>query len=139
MGPLMPQGKPELTTDSLACLLPKAGGKLILHRGYGEWCVQGLGCRGGLGVLLARLGGVLCRRHTQSSAFAPNTLSLLQAPQKLAVGLFGLFVSFGSRICPNCACAQLLLVPCSFFVFCCSKRDVSRCRHCSIAARVPGL
>ena len=34
---------------------------------------------------------------------------------------------------PNCACMKLFLVPCSFFVFCCSRRGVSKCKHCSIA------
>jgi len=28
---------------------------------------------------------------------------------KVTLGFFGLFVSFGSRICPNCACMQLFL------------------------------
>ena len=33
---------------------------------------------------------------------------------------------------------QLFLVPYSFFVFCCSKRGMSRCQHCSTAAKGPG-
>ena len=56
---------------------------------------------------------------------------------KVAVGFFGLFVSFGSRICPTGACTQLFLVPYSFFVFCCSRRGVSRCKHCSTSAKGP--
>ena len=55
----------------------------------------------------------------------------------MAVGIFGLFVSFGSSICPNCTCTQLFLVPYSFFVFCCWRRGVSRCKHCSSAAKRP--
>ena len=34
----------------------------------------------------------------------------------------------------NWACMQLFLAPYCFFVFCCSKSSVSRCKHCS---RVP--
>ena len=57
-----------------------------------------------------------CSRHR---VFAPGS-------SKVAVGIFGLFVTFGSRICPNCACTQLFLVPYSFFVFCYSRRGVFR-------------
>ena len=42
-----------------------------------------------------------------------------------------------SRICPNCACMQLFLVPYSFFELCCLKRGVSRCKPCSTAAEGP--
>ena len=45
------------------------------------------------------------------------------------------FCTFWSRISPNCACTQLYLVPYSSFVFCRWKRDVSRCKLCSIAAK----
>lgn len=40
-----------------------------------------------------------------------------------------------SAIYSNCACTQLFLVPCSFFLFCCRKRCFSRRKHCS---SVPG-
>ena len=42
-----------------------------------------------------------------------STLVLLQGSSKVAVGLFFFlhFVSFGSRIYPNCTCRQLYLVP----------------------------
>ena len=43
-----------------------------------------------------------------------------------------------SVICPNCACTQLFLVPHSFFVLCCSRRNLSRCKHCSKGFQVPG-
>ena len=42
-----------------------------------------------------------------------------------------------SRICPNCACSQLFLVPYSFFVFRCSKRCLFWCKHCSKGSQVP--
>ena len=38
------------------------------------------------------------------------------------------FVSFGFRICPNCSCTQLSLIPHSFFIFYCSRRSMSRCK-----------
>ena len=62
-----------------------------------------------------------CRGHVQYPAFAPGS-------SKVAVGGFGLF---WSRICPNYTWMQLFLVPYSFFVFCCWRRGVSRCKHCS--------
>ena len=48
-----------------------------------------------------------------------STLILLQILQKWQLGfLVSLYLS--SRICPNCPCMQLFLVPCNFFTFCCS-------------------
>ena len=47
------------------------------------------------------------------------------------------FCIFWSRICPNCTCTLLFLVPYSFFVFRSSRRGVSRCKHCSTAAKGP--
>ena len=47
------------------------------------------------------------------------------------------FVSFVSRICSNCSCTQLFLVPNSFFVFCCWRRSMSRCKHCYTVAKDP--
>ena len=40
-------------------------------------------------------------------------------------------------ICPSCACAQLFLVPHSSFVLCCSRRNLSRCKHCSKGFQIP--
>ena len=67
----------------------------------------------------------------------------LQALQKFQFGFFVcgggwggcLFVSFGSRVCPNSTCTQLFLVSRSFF-FCCWSRDVYRCRHCRKGSQV---
>ena len=47
------------------------------------------------------------------------------------------FLYLLSRICPNCACTQLFLVPYSFFVFCCSRRCLSRCKHSRRGSQVP--
>ena len=73
------------------------------------------------------LSGTVCRCvYTQHPV-------LLPAPQLD----FGLFISFVSLIWPNCACRQLLLVPYSFFVFYCSRRRLSRSKHCSKGFQVP--
>ena len=66
--------------------------------------------------------------------FAPGSSEMA-----VGVGFFWSFISFGSRICPNCACTQLFLVPYSFFVFCSLRRGVSRCKRCSKGSQVPGL
>ena len=42
-----------------------------------------------------------------------------------------------SRICTHCACLQLFLVLYRFFVFCCSRRGVSKDKHCSKGSQVP--
>ena len=75
------------------------------------------------------LGGALCRDHTQYPAFAPST-------SEVAVGFWPfcilLFIIF-----PNCACMQLSLVPYSFFIFCCSRRCLPRCKHSSKGSQIP--
>ena len=82
-------------------------------------------------------GGGVCRGQAHYLCFCPRHPIFAPGSSKLAVGFFGLFVSFGSRICPNCAYTQLFLVPYSFFVFCCSRKGVSRCKYCSTAAKGP--
>ena len=67
-------------------------------------------------------------------AFAPNTQFLLPAPQKEQLDFLGIF---WSRICPDWPCTQFFLVPYGFFVFCISRRGVSRCKRCSTAAKGP--
>ena len=57
------------------------------------------------------------------------TLVLLLAFLKWQLGFQSSCTLF--KIFPNCACRQLFLVPCSFFIFCCPRRGVSRCKHCS--------
>ena len=61
----------------------------------------------------------------QYPAFAPNTHFFLPALQKWQLD-FGALCIFLSIICSSCTCTQLFLVPYSFFVFCCSKRHLSR-------------
>ena len=76
------------------------------------------------------LGGGVCRGHLQYPIFAPGS-------SKVAVVFFDLVVCSGSRICPSRACMRLLLVSYSFCVFCCWRRGVSRCKHCSTEKKGP--
>ena len=94
--------------------------------GWLKWsahhCLCGVACRG-----VACTVPYICFEH---SIFAPGS-------SEMAVGFFFPFLSFWSRICPNGARTQLFLVPYSFCVFCCSRRAVSRCKHCGTAAKCP--
>ena len=110
---------------------------------WGELVPYGVRVEAGLGVppkgrlrwLAHPFGGVECRGHVE----------VLCSCSQHPVFCSRLFRSGGwsfcsscilfSIICPNCPCTQLLLVPYSFFVFCCWKRCVSTCKHCS---RAPG-
>ena len=65
-----------------------------------------------------------------------SALLLLPALQKWQLDFWS-FCIFLSIICPNCACTQLFLVPYGFFVFCFSRRRLSRCKHCSRGSQVP--
>ena len=80
--------------------------------------------------------GVECKGHMQYPAFAPNTHFFLPALQKWQLD-FGALCIFLSIICSSCTCTQLFLVPYSFFVFCCSKRHLSRYQHSSKGPRIP--
>ena len=97
----------------------------------------GVGPEAGLRWSAHPSGGVECRGHAQYPAFAPNAWFLLPALQKWQLG-FLVFVYLLSRICPNCACTQLFLVPYSVFVFCSLRRYLSRCKHCSKGSQVSG-
>ena len=66
-------------------------------------------------------GAAQCSAHSGSVECGGilSTLLLLQALQKRQLGfLVSLYLL--SRICPNCPCMQLFLVPCNLFTFCCS-------------------
>ena len=67
----------------------------------------------------------MCRGHARSLDFALGS-------SETAVG-FLVFCFSLSIICPNCS----FLVTYSFFVFCCWRRCLSRCKHCSHAAKGP--
>ena len=77
------------------------------------------------------LGGVECRGHVQYPALTPVS-------SKVAVGVMVSLYLLGPEFAPA-ACRQFFLVLYSFFAFCSSRRDVSRCRLCSKGPWVPGL
>ena len=76
------------------------------------------------------LGGAVCRDLALYSAFAPGT-------SEVAVRFWSFWILL-LLICSSCACMQLLLVPYSFFVFCCLRRHLSRCKLCSKGFQVLG-
>ena len=121
LGPLLQQGEREQATGSLACSFSLSGGtSLFLILGEGR------------GVSRNRLEGWLRWYWVQGAHAVP--CFLLWALQKWQLGFLGSLYLL-SRICPNCKCTQLFLVAYSFVVFCCWKRGVSRCKHCSTAAK----
>ena len=74
--------------------------------------------------------------HAQCPAIAPDRPVLLLALQNWWLGFQSLCILL-SRICPNCTFTQLFLVPYRFFVFCCWRRHLSRCKPCSRGSQVP--
>ena len=93
----------------------------------------GAGLEGWLRCFAHSFGGVECRWHARYPAFAADPLLLLLLFFRSGSWAFWSLRIF-SRICPNCACTQLFSVPYRFFVFCCMRRCLSRCKHCSTAA-----
>ena len=55
---------------------------------------------------------------------------------EMAAGLWSLCILL-SIICHSCTCTHLFLVPCinSYLVFCCLRKYLSRCKHCSKGLR----
>ena len=93
------------------------GGKLFLKWGEGRGVSRSPGRRGGLGVLLTS--------QVVVYAGAGAVAHLLQAPQKWQLGFFGLFVSFGSGVCPNCSMETVIFCLIQFLCICCQRRNVS--------------
>lgn len=72
--------------------------------------------------------GNVCRGHAQYPTFAPGS-------SEVGVGFLWSFCTL-SIICSHCSCTQLFLAPYNFFVFCCSRRHLFRCKHCSKGSQV---
>ena len=66
--------------------------------------------------------------HAQDPPFAPGT-------SEGTLGSWPFCIFF--IICPNWPCTHLFLIRSSIFVFCCSRRRLSRCKRCSKGSRVP--
>ena len=114
------------TSNRLACLLP----------GGASWSLQWSEGWGGSLVLAGGVAWVVCQPpvmlcaggHAQDPPFASGTT-------EGAVG-FWPFCIF-CIICPNWPCTHLFLIRYSVFVFCCLRRRLSRCKHCSKGSQVP--
>ena len=63
--------------------------------------------------------------------------SFSEVASEVALGFFWSFCIFLSIICTNCTYMQLFLVPYDFFVFCCWKSHLPRCKRCSKGFQVP--
>ena len=134
-GPCCSRGEQEQTTGSLTCWLPEGGTSLFLIWSKGRDVSRGQA--GGVAWVVSHpLGDVVLRGHAQYPAFTSDPLLLLEAFQKWQLG-FLVSMYLLSRIYSNSTCMQLFLVPYSFFIFCCSRRGVSRCKNCSTAAKGP--
>ena len=122
------------TNNSFFCLLPEWG-----QAGSSYEVCPGVSPEGWLRWFAHSFGGDECRGHAQYSSFTPNVLLFCSQLFRNGSWVFGLFISCGPRyICPHCSCTQLFLVPHNFFVFCCSRRHVSRYKHSSKRPQVSG-
>ena len=86
-----------------------------------------MGWAGGMGWLRCPadpFGDAVCGDHVQYPAFAPSTSEVAVRFRPFCILLFII-------------CMQLFLVPCSFFVFCCSRERLSRCKCSSKGSQVP--
>ena len=112
------------------CSLPDEGEQFLLQ---GESRGGSKDRAGGVTeVVWPSLGGTECRGQCTVPCFH-------SCPQLFTSGtwVLGLCILL-SIICPNCSCKQLFLIPDSSFVFCCWRRRLSRCEHCSKGSQVPG-
>ena len=127
MGPLLHQWGAR-TSNRFPCSLSKEGQTGSLY-----------GVRVGVRPWVRLEGWLRCFAHSFGGVEyrgMHSTLLLLPALQIQQLGFVSLCILL-SIICPNCACTQLFLVPYNFFVFCCSRRHLSRCKHCSKRSQVP--
>ena len=126
---LMLQHEGAKTSNRCSCLLPEEGMSWSLIWGEG---------RGGSSGWAGGVAWVVCPPPwwcwVQGSCTVPCFCS-----QHLRSGswVFWSFCILLSIICPSCACMQSFLVPYSFFVFCCLRRLLSRCKHCGKGFQVP--
>ena len=80
---------------------------------------------------------MLCAGGMHSTLFLLPTPCFFSWLFRSGIWAFLVFLYFLSIICPNWACTQLFLVPYSFFVFFGLRKCLSRCKHCSTAAKGP--
>ena len=130
-GPCCSSREQKQVTGSLACSLAK-GGQVCSSYGVRVGAGPGVGPEGWLRCSAHPFGGSVCRGQAQYPAFAPGS-------SEVAVEFFWSFCIFLSIICINCTCMQLFLIPSSFFVFCCLRRRLSRCKHYSKGSQPASL
>ena len=107
---------------------------------WATWFPKGSGGRGGsrfglegwLGWSTHPLGFAVFRGHTAVSCFCSGHL-------RSSSWVFGLFVSCCSKFVPIAHVHSYFLVPYSFFIFCCPRKHLSRCKHCSQGSQVPAF
>lgn len=127
----------EQVTGSLACSFPERGG-----RSGSLWLVRVTVCPGVCPERYPRcfahpLGGAVCRGAYVISYFCFQHFVFGSGHSDVAIGFFGLFVSFCLEFALTGICAQLFLVSYRFFVFHCWRKGLSRCKHPNTAAKGP--
>ena len=121
-----------MKTSNRIRLLTPWRGWAVPSTGWEQGWIQGSGWRGDLGGL------TILGWYWVQGAMHSTLLSFLSpALHKWHLGSWSLCILL-SIICPNCSCKQLFLIPDSSFVFCCWRRRLSRCEHCSKGSQVPG-
>ena len=128
--PLLASGGSK-TSNGWPCSLPKVGEPSLLT------VMRGQVCRGPAGGV-AR---VVCPAFVGSveGDFRFRHPGFCSPLFRNGSWMFFFFLcTFWSRICPNCACTGLFLVPCSLFVFCCWRRGVSGANFATLQLRAPG-
>ena len=127
--PATAEGGQEQTTDSLADS-PWGEDELIPYMGWGRSLPRG-GLEGWLSCLPAPC-GIVYSGHPQYPACTPDSLLLLWALQQRQLDFWLLCIFWPEFASTSHACG--------FFVFCCLRRVVSRCKHCHTCnkgSRVP--
>ena len=130
-GPCCSREEQKQATVSLSCSLAPQRGQAGSLYGVTASC-PGLGSEGWLRCFAHPFDCGVCRGYAQYSPLALGS-------SEVAVGIFWSFCILLSMVCPNWACAWLLPVPYSFFIFCRLRRHRSMCKHCSKGHRVPAL
>ena len=111
-------GESKHTTGPLsACLLPERGGWACSLYGVRVGVCPGVNPKGWFKWFAHPLGDVVCRGCAQYPAFSLGS-------SKAAGGFLGLFVLFVQNL-PQLRMQVVIFDPCSFLVFCYSRRDNS--------------
>lgn len=123
-------------TNRFPCLLTPQRGRACSLYGVIVWVCPGVRPERCLRCFANRSGGSVEWRGICTS-LAAKTCFYSRLFKSRSWVFWVTFVSFGSRICPNWACTLIFSVPDSFFVFRCSRRGVSRCKHGGTAVKGP--